>query len=80
MVRVEEGNMISSVSFSDIGRGNYLSVGTLKGEVQIWDLAQQKKVRSLEGHTLRVGATALSGSVVASGSKDRSIYIRDLRS
>lgn len=38
VVRVEEGNMISSVSFSDIGRGNYLSVGTLKGEVQIWDL------------------------------------------
>ena len=39
VVRVEEGNMISSVSFSDIGRGNYLSVGTLKGEVQIWDLS-----------------------------------------
>lgn len=38
VVRVEEGNMISSVSFSDIGHGNYLSVGTLKGEVQIWDL------------------------------------------
>lgn len=71
--------MISSVSFSELGRGNYLSIGTLKGEVQIWDLQAQKKVRTLTGHQMRVGATAWSDTVIASGSKDRSILVRDLR-
>ena len=35
-------------------------------------------VRSLGGHLHRVGATAWSGCLVASGSKDKSIFVRDL--
>ena len=37
-------------------------------------------VRSLRGHTHRVGACAWSNSLVASGSKDKSILVRDVRS
>jgi cell division cycle 20-like protein 1 (cofactor of APC complex) len=36
-------------------------------------------IRSLSGHLHRVGATAWSGSLIASGSKDKTIYVRDLR-
>lgn len=73
-------NQVTSVSWSDLNRGNYLSVGTLDGKVQIWDVQHQKMVRSLDGHLHRVGATAWSGSLVASGSKDKTIMVRDLRS
>jgi cell division cycle 20-like protein 1 (cofactor of APC complex) len=36
-------------------------------------------VRSLRDHGNRVGATAWQGSLIASGSKDRNICVRDLR-
>ena len=70
---------MTSVAWSEINRGNYLSVGTLDGKVQIWDVQHQKMLRQLEGHQHRVGATSWSGSLVASGSKDKTIYVRDLR-
>ena len=45
-----------SVSWSQ--RGSYLSVGTDKGEVQIWDAAKTKRIRTMPGHKQRVGCTA----------------------
>ena len=47
--------------------------------MQIWDVQHQKLVRTLRGHLHRVGATAWSDSLVASGSKDKTIFVRDLR-
>jgi cell division cycle 20-like protein 1, cofactor of APC complex len=68
---------VTSVSWAQ--RGTHLSVGTNKGEVQLWDTIKCKKVRSLTGHTARVGTLAWSGPVLASGSRDRLIYLRDVR-
>ena len=48
--------------------------------MQIWDVNKQKLVRTMRGHTHRVGACAWSNSLVASGSKDKSILVRDVRS
>lgn len=31
-------NQVTSVAWSDVNRGNYLSVGTLDGKVQIYDV------------------------------------------
>ena len=72
-----ERNRVTSVSWSQ--RGSHLSVGTLDGQVQIWDIQKQAMVRSMTGHTHRVGACAWSNSLVASGSKDKSIKVRDVR-
>ena len=50
--------------------------------MQIWDINNKQKVRSFIGHTDRVSSLAWSNvttSVVASGSKDRTILVRDLR-
>jgi cell division cycle 20-like protein 1 (cofactor of APC complex) len=33
----------------------------------------------MRGHLHRVGATAWSDSLVASGSKDKTIFVRDIR-
>jgi len=56
-----------------------LSVGTNTGEVQIWDTIKLKKIRTLSGHTARVGAMAWSSSLLSSGSRDKNVYNRDIR-
>ena len=38
LTNIGDLNQITSVAWSDINRGNYLSVGTLDGKVQIWDV------------------------------------------
>jgi cell division cycle 20-like protein 1 (cofactor of APC complex) len=54
-------------------------VGTNAGEVQIWDAAKCKKVRMMEGHSGRVGTMAWNHHTLASGSRDRLIFQRDVR-
>lgn len=56
-----------------------MSVGTHKGYVQVWDVAASKKINTLEGHTARVGALAWNGDMLSSGSRDRLILQRDIR-
>ena len=36
-------------------------------------------MRTISGHSNRVGAVAWNGSLIASGSRDRSILVRDVR-
>jgi cell division cycle 20-like protein 1 (cofactor of APC complex) len=77
---VGEDDQITSLSWSN--KGGHLSVGTKGGEVHIWDINQKKRVRQLFGHQARVSSLAwnnVSPSVLASGSKDKTIHVRDLR-
>lgn len=60
-------------------KGRHLSVGMGNGETQIWDTQQLELVRTLEGHNGRVGACAWNGSLLATGSRDRRILMRDVR-
>ncbi|KAJ0802497.1 putative transcription factor WD40-like family [Helianthus annuus] len=60
-------------------RGTNLAVGTSNGKVQIWDASRCKRVRTMEGHRLRVGALAWNSSMLSSGSRDKSILQRDPR-
>ncbi|PKU84060.1 protein FIZZY-RELATED 2 [Dendrobium catenatum] len=60
-------------------QGAHLAVGTSQGKVQIWDASRCKKIRTMEGHRLRVGALAWSSSCLSSGSRDKSIFQRDIR-
>ncbi|CAL1401208.1 unnamed protein product [Linum trigynum] len=70
---------VCSVGWAQRGTNN-LAVGTFNGKVQIWDASRCKKIRNMEGHRLRVGALAWSSSVLSSGSRDKSILQRDIRS
>eukprot|EP00537_Pseudo-nitzschia_pungens_P000966 CAMPEP_0172361334 /NCGR_PEP_ID=MMETSP1060-20121228/5184_1 /TAXON_ID=37318 /ORGANISM="Pseudo-nitzschia pungens, Strain cf. cingulata" /LENGTH=858 /DNA_ID=CAMNT_0013083563 /DNA_START=509 /DNA_END=3088 /DNA_ORIENTATION=- len=73
----ESEDHVTSVSWAQ--RGTHLAVGTNKGEVQLWDTIKEKKVRTMSGHSARVGTLAWSGPTLASGSRDRTIFLRDVR-
>jgi WD40 repeat protein len=46
---------------------------------QIWDAVKCERVRSMPGHTGRVGALAWNSHTLSSGSRDRKILQRDTR-
>ena len=56
-----------------------VAVGTHRGFVQVWDVAAQKRVNTLQGHSARVGALAWNSDTLSSGSRDRLILQRDVR-
>lgn len=56
-----------------------IAVGSESGEVQVWDIQKMKKVRSLVGHSNRVGAISWNSTILSTGSRDKTILNRDLR-
>lgn len=72
-----EEDTVTSVAW--IQKGTHIAIGTNKGLVQIWDVEKQRKLRSMSGHTNRVGALAWNSHILTSGGRDRVIYHRDVR-
>lgn len=73
----QAGDLVTSLSW--IQRGNQVAIGTNKGFVQIWDAEKEKIIRTMRGHTQRVGSLAWNDHILSSGSRDRLIYHRDVR-
>lgn len=59
--------------------GCLLAVGCSTGQVTLWDCSTRKMVRELKGHESRVGCLAWGMGLLASGSRDRNIYLQDIR-
>ena len=72
-----ENDTVTSVSWAE--RGDKVAVGTHRGFVQVWDVTANKRVNTLTGHSARVGALAWAGDSLSSGSRDRLILQRDVR-
>ncbi|KAK0754926.1 WD40-repeat-containing domain protein [Schizothecium vesticola] len=72
-----EDDSVTSVSW--IQKGTHIAIGTGKGLVQIWDAEKQRRLRTMTGHTARVGSLAWNSHILTSGSRDRLIYHRDVR-
>ncbi|RDW84531.1 putative meiosis-specific APC activator protein AMA1 [Coleophoma cylindrospora] len=72
-----EDDTVTSVSW--IQRGSHIAIGTGKGLVQIWDAERTRRLRTMTGHTARVGSLAWNDHILTSGSRDRLIYHRDVR-
>ncbi|CAG8586694.1 19333_t:CDS:2 [Dentiscutata erythropus] len=77
IAQTEANDYISSLSWSH--DGEYLAVGTSDGDTQIWDILREQKVRSMSGHTARVGVLTWNKYLVSSGCKDGSIWHHDTR-
>lgn len=72
-----QSDTVTSVSWA--ADGQLLAVGCSKGEVQLWDVNEMKQMRRLCGHETRVGAMAWNSTVLATGSRDKTILLRDVR-
>lgn len=72
-----DNDTVTSVSW--IQRGSHIAIGTQKGHVQIWDANRVRRLRTMTGHTQRVGALAWNDHILTTGSRDRLIYHRDVR-
>ncbi|KAI1336154.1 WD repeat domain-containing protein [Xylariaceae sp. FL0016] len=72
-----EDDTVTSVSW--IQKGTHIAIGTGKGLVQIWDAEKARRLRTMTGHTARVGSLAWNTHILTSGSRDRLIYHRDVR-
>lgn len=68
---------VSSVSW--VADGSYLAVGTANNKVQVWDVAAQKKVRSMYSDGGRIAAMAWNNHVLSTGSRGGKIYNHDVR-
>jgi cell division cycle 20-like protein 1 (cofactor of APC complex) len=71
------GDSVTSVQWSQ--RGNLLAVGTNTGLLQIWDATKSKMVKSITGHDGRIGSIAWNSRFLSTGSRDKSILHRDIR-
>ncbi|XP_074642206.1 cell division cycle protein 20 homolog [Tubulanus polymorphus] len=68
---------VSSLSW--IREGNFLAVGTSNNDVQIWDVANTKKLRTMGGHAGRVGSLSWNAHILSSGSRSGNIHNHDVR-
>jgi len=76
----EEDDYVTSVTWcNNIGNEKFLAVGTNKSVVQIWDTVALKTVRTLTGHSARVGSLSWTHNNLTSGSRDSLILQHDLR-
>ncbi|KAA8651605.1 hypothetical protein EYZ11_002233 [Aspergillus tanneri] len=68
---------VSSVKWS--GDGAYVGVGLGTGEVQIWDVEEGSKLRSMFGHDSRVGVMGWSKHTLSTGARSGLVFNHDVR-
>lgn len=77
LFEIESGE--SACSLSWIQDGHILAVGTVQGNVELWDCSKMKRLRIMAGHEMRVGSLAWNSYMVSSGSRDGAIIHHDVR-
>eukprot|EP01041_Mallomonas_annulata_P009496 gene9496-19730_t len=66
---------VTSVTWSPIG--SHLAVGTNSGKVLLWDAIKCQQIQELGKHNSRVGSLAWNTELLASGSRDKSVFVQD---
>ncbi|KAK9246621.1 WD40-repeat-containing domain protein [Lipomyces tetrasporus] len=77
LLRTDSDTYIAGIKWS--GDGAYIAVGLSDGDVQIWDVEEGEKVRSMSGHAARVGVMSWDRHILSSGCRDGSIWNHDVR-
>jgi cell division cycle 20-like protein 1, cofactor of APC complex len=77
LCRLGESDAVTSVSW--VNQGIHLAIGTDRGDVQIWDVEEKRRLRVMTGHDSRASSLAWNGYILSSGSRDRTILQRDVR-
>ena len=68
---------IASVKWS--GDGAYVAAGLGTGEVQIWDVEEGTKLRSMYGHDTRVSVMGWNKHVLSTGARSGIVFNHDVR-
>lgn len=68
---------VTSVNWAHSGK--HLAVGTSSGDVQIWDSAKSRKLRTMTGHKGNVCSIVWNGFVLSTGGQDGCLIHRDVR-
>ncbi|KAL2351467.1 WD40-repeat-containing domain protein [Cryomyces antarcticus] len=68
---------IASVKWS--GDGAYVAAGLGTGEVQIWDVEEGTKLRSMFGHETRVGVMGWNKHILSTGARSGLVFNHDVR-
>lgn len=72
---------VTSVNWATVpGQSKFLAVGTNSNMVQLYDTQALRRVRTLSGHSGRVGALAWNHQWLTSGGRDSLILQHDVRS
>jgi cell division cycle 20, cofactor of APC complex len=69
---------VSSVSWVQEG-GAHLAIGTSEGNTQLWDVQAQKLLRTMDGHSGRVGSLSWNRHILSSGGRDAVVVNHDVR-
>ncbi|XP_042865899.1 cell division cycle protein 20 homolog isoform X2 [Penaeus japonicus] len=77
LCQLDDPDYICSLSW--IKEGNVLGIGNSSGVTQLWDVAQQKLVRSMAGHESRVTTLSWNSYILSSGSRSGQIFHHDVR-
>lgn len=77
LLEVPTDTYVSSVKWS--GDGAYVGVGLGSGEIQIWDVEEQTKLRSMHGHETRVGVMGWNKHTLSSGARSGLVVNHDVR-
>lgn len=72
-----EGSYVSSLDFS--ADGQFLGIGLGSGEVELWDVETQTKLRTMTGHSTQVACLSWNQHILSSGCGDGSIWHHDVR-
>ncbi|EMC99088.1 hypothetical protein BAUCODRAFT_390582 [Baudoinia panamericana UAMH 10762] len=68
---------IASVKWS--GDGAYVAAGLGSGEVQIWDVEEGTKLRSMYGHDTRVSVMGWNKHILSTGARSGLVFNHDVR-
>jgi cell division cycle protein 20 (cofactor of APC complex) len=74
----ESDTYVSSVSWVQEG-GAHLAIGTSEGTTQLWDVQACKRLRTMEGHSDRVGSLSWNRHTLSSGGRDSIVVNHDVR-
>lgn len=77
LLECAQDTYISSVKWS--GDGAYVGVGLGTGEVQIWDVEEGTKLRSMYGHETRVGVMGWNKHILSTGARSGLVFNHDVR-
>ena len=73
----QEDNAVTSISF--MPDGSHVAIGNNLNMVELWDVERKTKVRTMGGHSARVGSLAWNNHILSSGSRDATIINHDVR-